>query len=213
MERATLAEGEGRGADRIGAPTAAREAIVAAVAHLIASKGVRGLRVEEVAAQAKVSPPLLYYHFKNRSGLIRAALERASLNAAVDPATSNGDGGTGYERVECSLLCEFADDDAVRDNAAVWNEVNASAVFDIALRADLEHANAAWRGALEENILAGIADRSVRDEIEPKAVAEILASLVDGLCGRWLAGSLTPDEARRLVKITLAAALAPTRAG
>lgn len=194
-------------------PTDAREAIVASVARLIARKGVRGLRVEEVATEADVSPALLYYHFDSRSGLIRAALERASQNVAAEPATSNGGGGTGYDRVERSLLSEFAADESVRDNAAVWNEVNASAVFDASLRSDLETANAAWRAALEESIVAGIEDGSVRGDIEPTAVAEILASLVDGLCGRWLAGSLTPDEAGNLVKVTLAAALARPQNG
>jgi AcrR family transcriptional regulator len=201
MERGTATDGERR-------PTDAREAIVASVARLIARKGVRGLRVEEVAADADVSPALLYYHYGSRSGLIRAALERASQKVAEEPIALDDGEGNGYHRVERSLLSEFAEDETVRDNAAVWSEVNASAVFDDSLRGDLEAANEAWRGALEECILVGIADGSIRSDIEPSAVAEVLASLVDGLCGRWLAGSLAPAEARRLVRITLSAALA-----
>ena len=38
-----------------------REAILTAAARVIARSGVRGLRVEEVASEAGVSPPLLYY--------------------------------------------------------------------------------------------------------------------------------------------------------
>jgi AcrR family transcriptional regulator len=58
-----------------------REAILAAVARVIARRGVRGLRVEDVATEAEVSAPLLYYHFGNRAGLVKAALEHAGERA------------------------------------------------------------------------------------------------------------------------------------
>ena len=189
------------------AKTDARDAIVAAVAHVIARNGVRGLKVEHVAAEAGVSPALLYYHFENRSDLIRAALERAAQNVSVK-SIGDSDGLSGFQRVEQALCAEFSDDETVRDNAAVWSEVNASAVFDVSLREDLHHANETWREALAECICAGQADGSVREEIDPRETAAILASLVDGLCSRWLAGSLSPKDARVLLRRALTGSLA-----
>ncbi|MZE52785.1 TetR family transcriptional regulator, partial [Streptomyces sp. SID5770] len=40
--------------------------ILEAAARVIARRGVRGLRVEELAAEAGVSTALIYYHFKDR---------------------------------------------------------------------------------------------------------------------------------------------------
>ncbi len=54
--------------------TSRREAILQASATAIAQRGVRGLRVSDVAEVAGVSPGLLYYHFKDRGGLLAAAL-------------------------------------------------------------------------------------------------------------------------------------------
>jgi AcrR family transcriptional regulator len=169
---------------------------------------VRGLKVEHVAAEAGVSPALLYYHFDNRSDLIRAALERAAQNASVKSIDA-GDGLSGFARVEATLCAEFSDDETVRDNAAVWSEVNASAVFDPSLREDLHAANQTWREALAECICAGQADGSIRADVDPQEAAAILASLVDGLCSRWLAGSLSPDEARALLRKALTDIFSP----
>ena len=50
---------------------------------MIARRGVRGLRVEQVAAEAGVAVSLIYYYFDNRNGLVRATLEHANERAAT----------------------------------------------------------------------------------------------------------------------------------
>src|SRR3954451_21926646 len=106
-----------------------RQRILDATARAIADRGVRGLRIEDVASEAGVSAALLYYHFKSRSGLVKAALEHASDHApstSVSPngnGSSNGNGSasiyTGREAVRAALLAEFGEEPGVRDNAVV----------------------------------------------------------------------------------------------
>ncbi|MYV72610.1 TetR family transcriptional regulator, partial [Streptomyces sp. SID1046] len=43
-----------------------RRAILEGAARVIARRGVRGLRVSDLAAEAGVSTALIYYHFKDR---------------------------------------------------------------------------------------------------------------------------------------------------
>src|SRR5215210_4718913 len=175
-----------------------REAILIAVARVIASRGVRGLRIEDVAAEAGVSTPLLYYHFGNRAGLVKAALEHASdrapSSALREPQTESG-----FEAVSTALLNELSDRPDVRDNAVVWGEVSASAVFEPELRRDVQRANEAWRKTVCVAIETGIADGSVRRNADPDAAADQLISLVDGLCTRWLAGTMTLARATDLL--------------
>jgi AcrR family transcriptional regulator len=97
-----------------------REAILTAAARVIARSGVRGLRVEEVASEAGVSPPLLYYHFASRQGLIRATLERASDKAPSAALRAGSGPASGFEAVEAALLAELDEARTVRDNAIVW---------------------------------------------------------------------------------------------
>ena len=185
-----------------------RAAILEAAARTIARRGVRGLRVEDVAAEAGVSAPLLYYHFESRSGLVKAALEAASEQA---PSTALRDGlpadRTGFEAVEEALLAELDDDPTIRDNAVVWGEVSASAVFEPELRGDVRRVTETWRAEVAAGITAGIADGSIDPGVEPGEAAELLITLVDGLLARWLAGTIELDRARELLSGDLRARL------
>ena len=196
----SAANGEGIG-DR-------REAILVAAARVISRSGVRGLRVEEVASEAGVSPPLLYYHFASRQGLIRAALERASDKAPSAALRSDSDARSGYEAVEAALLAELDDDRTVRDNAIVWGEVSATAVFEPSLREDVRRVTETWSATVADAIRRGMEDGSVRAGIDPDQAAEVLITLVDGLCNRWLAGAMERERARELLVATLRETLA-----
>lgn len=191
-------------------PRERREAILEAAARIISRDGVRGLRVEEVASEAGVSPPLLYYHFASRSGLIRAALEHASEHApSIALRGSTPEGSDGYQAVLNALLGELDDDRSVRDNAVVWGEVSASAVFEPALRDDVRRVSDEWAGAVAEGIRRGHEDGTIRPSAGAAETAEVLITLVDGLCTRWLAGSIGRDDARDLLERTIAHLLKP----
>ncbi len=180
-----------------------REAILVAAARVISRSGVRGLRVEEVASEAGVSPPLLYYHFASRQGLIRAALQRASDKAPSAALRSEAGEMSGYEAVEVALLAELDDDRSVRDNAIVWGEVGATAVFEPELRDDVRQVTETWSATVAEAIRRGVEDGSIRKGIDPEQAAEVLITLVDGLCNRWLAGAMNRERARELLVATL----------
>ena len=177
-----------------------REAILEAAAKMIAASGVRGFRVEKVAAEAGVSPPLLYYHFRDRQGLVKAALAYAGEQAPSTRLDADVEGRTGYEAIETALLAEFDDDPRVHDHAVVWGEVAASAVFDPDLRDDLHAVVAGWRDKVAVAIAGGLDDGSIRPDVDPVATADILVSLVDGLCTRWLSGGLSLERARSLMR-------------
>lgn len=83
-----------------------RTAILEAAATVIARRGVRGLRVEELAVEAGVSKALIYYHFEDRTGLLRRTLafvnnraerytaEQSAADAAVGPGAVTDPGTT-----------------------------------------------------------------------------------------------------------------------
>ena len=109
-----------------------------------------------------MSPPLLYYHFASRSGLIRAALEHASEQAPSTALRREPTGKDGFEAVQTALLAELDDDRAVRENAVVWGEVSASAVFEPALREDVRRVSEEWCAT----VAAGI-QRGCRRRLDP----------------------------------------------
>ena len=184
-----------------------RERILAAATRCIARRGVRGLRIQEVASEAGVSPALLYYHFTDRAGLLAASLEFVAERAARYTADAEGETEP-LERIRRSLLDELQDRPDVIENSAAWGELRASAIFESSLRAPLAEATRDWIEAvaalIEQAQHAGV----VSDGLDPGEAASALTALVEGLSNRWLSGSITLADARRVLGNALEHALA-----
>ncbi|MFE7129831.1 TetR/AcrR family transcriptional regulator [Streptomyces sp. NPDC057638] len=181
--------------------------ILEAAARVIARRGVRGLRVEELAAEAGVSTALIYYHFKDRTGVLRQTLEY--INDRAERYTTGRDPDapppTAREELEEALLLELQDTAEVRENSSAWGELRASAVFDEVLREDLAKATLVW---VQE--IAALLGR-----VEPLApasaladAAERLTALLEGLSVRWLSGGVRIGHARQLMRGAIDAELA-----
>lgn len=188
-------------------PAERKASLLRATCHVIARRGVRGLRVDEVADRAGVSTTLLYHYFGSRAGLLAATMRFVSDRA--DEYTTAPPGLTGRERLRYELVGEFQDTDEVRDNSAVWNEFRASAVFEADLRAIARTATEHWNTAVADGITRGLADGGIRPGVDPHSTAERLTALVEGLSNRWLTGALTTAAAHDHVDAALAAECPP----
>jgi len=58
-------------------PEQARQLILDSARELIARSGPEGLRLQEIAAAAGISHPLILHHFGSREGLVRALVQEA----------------------------------------------------------------------------------------------------------------------------------------
>jgi AcrR family transcriptional regulator len=175
-----------------------RTAILEAATRVIARRGVRGLRVEELAAEAGVSTSLIYYHFTDRAGILRRTLE--FINDRAERYTTDRDPDAAplepRAELETTLLLELQDEQGVRENSIAWGELRASAVFDPELREDLARATVVW----VQEIAALIGRTCPAGTVPAFAVAaEHLTALVEGLSMRWLSGSLPLEHARELL--------------
>ncbi|MGW6919161.1 TetR/AcrR family transcriptional regulator [Kitasatospora sp. NPDC054939] len=181
-----------------------RTEIVRAATRVIARRGVRGLRVGELAAEAGVSTSLIYYHFTDRAGILRETLE--FIGERADRYTAGADRGTlaedPGEELRQALLLELQDTAEVRENSTAWGELRASAVFDPDLRQDLARATHTW-----VHEIAGLLGHARPTGTAPAhaAAAERLTALLEGLSIRWLSGSIPLDHARGLLAAAVAA--------
>ncbi|MFD9697854.1 TetR/AcrR family transcriptional regulator [Lentzea sp. NPDC059081] len=167
-----------------------RTQMLEAAVRVIAQDGVRGLRVEKLAAAAGVSTALIYYHFKDRAGILRAALEHVNHRAQAYTETASDDP---REQVEQMLLAELQDVDVVRETSVAWGELRASAVFHEELRPTLRDTTNAWNADVETLV------RQANPDVDAVAAAERLTALVEGLSERRHSGSLTVERARELL--------------
>ncbi|MFB0626276.1 TetR/AcrR family transcriptional regulator [Streptomyces sp. AB3(2024)] len=183
--------------------------ILEAAVRVIARNGVRGLRVEELATEAGVSTALIYYHFKDRAGLVQRTL--AFISDRATGYTDEAVEGTEDARAVLLqlLLGELQDTPRVRENSIAWGELRATAIFDADLRAALAESTRSWN----RDTADAVADAQAAGQADPAAVpldvAERLNSLVEGLSERWLSGSLELERARTLLEGAVNAELGP----
>jgi AcrR family transcriptional regulator len=170
-----------------------RTQILQAAVRVIAQDGVRGLRVEKLAAEAGVSTALIYYHFKDRAGILHAALAHINHRAESYTEAAFSTGGDPLDRLEQLLLLELQDTGEVRENSIAWGELRASAVFNDDLREALRVTTSAWNADVELLV------REARTGADPALTAEHLTALVEGLSERWHSGSITLDRARGIL--------------
>ncbi|MEC4571552.1 TetR/AcrR family transcriptional regulator [Streptomyces virginiae] len=181
-----------------------RTEILTGAARVIARQGVRGLRVADLAAEAGVSTALIYYHFKDRAGILRHALafigDRADRYTAAEteqgPDASTRPPGP-RQLLERTLLLEFQDLPEVRENSTAWGELRAHSVFDPELREELAAAGTAWAAEVAGH-LAELCPAAPPGAVT--AAAERLTALLEGLSVRWLSGLLPLAHARNLVR-------------
>ncbi|MFI1158892.1 TetR/AcrR family transcriptional regulator [Streptomyces sioyaensis] len=183
--------------------------ILEAAARLIARRGVRGLRVEEVSAEAGVSTALIYYHFKGRAGLLRRTLEFINQRAVRYTDAALDASEAPLAQLTEMLLLEFQDAPQVRENSAAWGELRATAVFDPDLRELLADATREWNDDLADLIRRAQAAGTAAPGADPQAAAERLSALVEGLSERWLSGTTTLERAHELVRGAVEAELGP----
>ncbi|SUA81197.1 Toluene efflux pump ttgABC operon repressor [Nocardia otitidiscaviarum] len=172
--------------------------ILEAAVRVIAQDGVRGLRVEKLAAAAGVSTALIYYHFTDRAGILHAALEHINHRAVdyTERALAETDP---RRRLEQLLLLELQDIDEVRETSVAWGELRASAVFNPDLRDPLRATTDSWNADIDTLIRDAQGSGDLHAGIDAAATAERLTALTEGLSERWHSGSLTLDRARELL--------------
>ncbi len=173
--------------------SARRTGLLVAAIDEIASKGTRGMRVEEVAKGAGVSPGLIYHHFGDRATLLQSALEHIGTQA---DAYTHHSAKTGRDNLVTMLLAEIQDDESVRTNSAAWGELRDSAIFDLALRPTITALSQRWVDDIAEIVRTGQGDGSIDNTLEPVPVGIQLSAAVEGMSSRWLTGMLTASETR-----------------
>jgi AcrR family transcriptional regulator len=156
-----------------------REQLIEVGRKLFADKGFEGTTVEEIAAKANVSKPVVYEHFGGKEGLYAVVVDReiaALLGAITGALTTQMGGRETLERAALALLdyIETSTDGfriLVRDSPAGQSTGSfASLISDVA--SQVEHLLAA---------------EFKRRKLDPKAAplyAQMLVGMV-ALTGQW----------------------------
>lgn len=152
-----------------------RQSVLRAATRLIGERGVDGMTMRQIAEASGVSTGTVNYHFRNKRGLVLAAIDSAGVSPTVT-ATA-----TALGRIEALLSTFVLEDEERRAWWRFWVEATAQAARDPDLRARQQARLEAQRREVEELVGLGIRAGELRPDLDPALLAEPLLALAHGL--------------------------------
>jgi TetR/AcrR family transcriptional repressor of bet genes len=157
-----------------------RREITDALRVVMARKGYEGASVADVAAQARLAPGLVHYHFKNKLEVLLALLDRLAAHhrEALDRALAAA-GPSPAARLAAFIDFHLGTRHADPETLACWVTLSGEALRDARVRRRYREAVAAWTERLATVIEEG---RKARDFAtrDPAAAACALVSAIQG---------------------------------
>ena len=184
-------------------PTAERrETILCAAGPLFARDGYAGTRLDDVAAGAGVTKPILYRHFDSKKALYVALLDKHEADLP-----------TFFERV-ARVAPDLAPDalvrlilehwlDYVRENQHSWVILFRDSSGDDEIRAVRKRVSATARAVMAAFIAQRAGDRIPPEQVDP--TAELLTSGLAGMALWWIDHPDVPKDVLVDVAVRLSA--------
>ncbi len=157
-----------------------REALVDAAMALFVEQGLSGPSLDAICAQAGFTRGAFYVHFGSRDDLIAAVVEK-TMGGFIDAIIASGEAGADLP----TIVRTFAM--AVHSGAFPFpGHVRSHQVIEACLRSPKLHAKylellSRARDRLTDTIRRGQEAGSIRDDVDPSGVAQLLLALVLGV--------------------------------
>ncbi|MEV6282004.1 TetR/AcrR family transcriptional regulator [Kribbella sp. NPDC051770] len=174
-----------------------REQLITIARALFAQKGYEGTSVEEIAARAEVSKPVVYEHFGGKEGLYAVVVDR-EVRSLLDTVTASLTAGRAHELVEQAALALLDYIESSSDGFRILvrdSPVGSSSGSFISILSDV--------GTRVEHILAEEFKRRGLDPKNAPMYAQMLVGMV-ALTGQWWLDARRPkkpDVAAHLVNL------------
>jgi TetR/AcrR family fatty acid metabolism transcriptional regulator len=188
-ERLPASTGATAQAPRTPAVAARRLRILEAAARCFAKDGFARTRIEDVAAEARVSRALVHHHFGSKEELARQVQEHmleewsAAVDQAIAGAPSAGDALAAWLRVNLADLRRRPLRHAILADAAIL------ASFEDSARRSLQE----WRDKLVALLRDGVARGELRPDLDVESTAEVLRAMQVGMMQHLLSDEPTLD--------------------
>jgi AcrR family transcriptional regulator len=173
--------------------------LLQAAAELIVERGIEGTSLAEIGRRAGYSHGLVHHRFGSKDALIeRLNDEAVRLFTTMTVGRIGSATGALAVRIVAETYLDLVEgpDPVARVHLLVWSEAIAGGTGRRPFRASWDQV---FRGSLATMIEAGIAEGSVRDDIDPVPAAVVIVGLLRGVALQLLldpeAGSATGTRA------------------
>ena len=182
---ATAAEGKGSG-DAGSKSVRTRERILDAAAHVLSRKGYAGTRLSDVAGQAEIQPPAIYYYFPSRDDLIEEVMwsgiahmreHMARVMAALPPEADPLDRIDAAVEAHLRYALEISD----YTTASIRNAGQVPEAIAVRHTAEASQYGDMWRKLLQDADNAGL----LRPDLDPMAARMLVLGALNWAAEWW----------------------------
>jgi TetR/AcrR family transcriptional repressor of nem operon len=156
-----------------------RAALVAAAARLFHERGLDA-SLDEICAAAGYTRGAFYVHFKDREDLIAAVVAETNKHR-IESLIAKSEGALDLERTIRMFANALKTGDFPGIGAVRLHQFLAAVDRSKAVREEQLHLMTEAKARLARAVRAGQAARSVREDVKPEAVADLLLALVGGI--------------------------------
>jgi AcrR family transcriptional regulator len=179
--------GAGLAAEETGSKSArTRERILDAAAHVLSRKGYAGTRLADVADQAEIQAPAIYYYFPSREDLIEEVMwsgiehmreHLAEVLAALPPDADP------LDRIDAAVEAHlrYSLESSDYTTASIRNAGQVPAALRIRYSAEAARYGDMWRKLLQDADNAG----SLRAELDPMAARMLVLGALNWAAEWW----------------------------
>jgi AcrR family transcriptional regulator len=177
-----------------------RKELVGITYHLIATKGLEGLRTRDVAEAADTDTGTLHYHFPSKELLIQAVVEGLSEDFRANREERVRTPSDAFDELRNEILDVVARVRESPQQLVVMLEFVGRASRDKAVAEILARTRADWKEALVGIFSRGIEQGMFGSDVDPVTAADLLQGQLIGLA---LVGLTTPTQANVLAATLL----------
>lgn len=181
---------------------AKRTAILEAAARLFAEKGFNETSTAEVAAAAEVAQGTLFYHFRNKEGILLAVYQAMADDYTAGLAAALEEGTTGLECLERGVRfhLQFARDESTAFLVALRDLPSQLGDPQSPTREEIRRRIGRILGLFQAALERGCRDGSLSPPVGPEEGAILLRGLLYGLTRQKLIGPMDiPDLDEQIV--------------
>ena len=158
-----------------------RREVAAAVLRVVARSGLNGVTMREVAAESGWSTGVLSHYFDSKRHLLHEALVEVSRQAGLHLREAIGLQRTPLATLRALLEEMLPLDERRTALCQVFSYFYGEGAAGGATAKELSSYYRVWRRFVCDAIVAGQTDGSIRDDVNPELMAEVLVSMADGL--------------------------------
>jgi AcrR family transcriptional regulator len=158
-----------------------RREVAAAVLRVVARSGLNGVTMREVAAESGWSTGVLSHYFDSKRHLLHAALVEVSRQAGHHLRTAAGLQRAPLDTLRALLEEMLPLDERRTALCQVFSYFYGEGAAGGSTADELSSYYRVWRHFVCDAIVAGQADGSIRDDVNPELMAEVLVAMADGL--------------------------------